>query len=67
MSAEKKQKPVGWDLLDNAKSYHWFGSDGRSLCGKWAFLGWNILLDDKDVHPDNRCKACNRRRAAQTK
>lgn len=58
----KKEKPTGWD--DNGgrtRAYHWFGADGRSLCGKWANLSWNLLLSDKAVHADHRCKTCDRK------
>src|SRR3990167_1817247 len=65
MSAAKSKyraKPEGWDdLFGRTRAYHWFGADGRALCGKWANLSQNKLLEDDAVHPDHRCKLCARR------
>ena len=58
MSAERKPKPTGWDDT-NSRKFHFYGSSGRSLCGKFANLTWNIL--SQDVHPDNQCAACRRK------
>ena len=60
MEAAKKQKPTGWDLMGGDRGkWHFFGPDGRSLCGKWANLTWNFLT--QEVHPDNQCAACRRK------
>lgn len=47
----------GWVLMDNARKWHFFATDGRSLCGRWAFLG--------DVQPSisvnaDACSACGK-------
>lgn len=44
--------------------FHYFGEDGRSLCGKWGNLGGISLEDGKDEHPSNCCKECLRRKSA---
>jgi hypothetical protein len=60
MEGAKKLKPTGWALMGGDRGkWHWFGADGRSLCGKWANLTWNIL--EQDVHPDEQCAACRRK------
>lgn len=53
---------TGWAWPLNSRKAHWFGADGRSLCGKWMFLG-EIRDDSNHESPDN-CKACARKRAA---
>lgn len=60
MKTAKKPKPTGWDLIGGDRGkFHFFGRDGRSLCGKWANLTWNVLA--LDVHPDNQCATCRRK------
>lgn len=38
MDAEA-QRREGWGSLVNAAKAHYFGADGRSLCGRWAAIG----------------------------
>ncbi len=52
----------GWAWPLNSRKAHWFGSDGRALCGKWLYLGAD-REDNKHESPDN-CIACKRKRAA---
>lgn len=60
MNTATRLKPIGWDLMGGDRGkWHFFERDGRSLCGKWANISWNILTDD--VHPDNQCAACRRK------
>lgn len=55
-----KPKSVGWDLMGGDRGkWHYFGRDGRSLCGKWANLTRNQLA--QDVHPDNQCVGCRKK------
>ncbi len=49
----------GWTWLLNSKKWHYFGSDGRSLCGRWMNLGNPKLEQGNDNSPDN-CKACRK-------
>jgi len=52
----------GWAWPVNSHKAHYF-DNGRSLCGKWMWLG--ALDGDRDVdHPDN-CATCNRKRKCQ--
>jgi len=52
-----EQKPnEGWTWLSNSTKWHYFGQDGRSLCGKW-FTFALAFETGMDEHPDN-CKAC---------
>jgi hypothetical protein len=43
---------AGWLLLENARAAHFFGTDGRSLCHKWAYFG----LDRYEV--PGKCPTC---------
>jgi hypothetical protein len=52
----------GWEMLSNATKAHWFGPDGRSLCGKWLNLG-SATDDTMHDSPDN-CRACRKKRLA---
>ena len=31
----------GWTWLINSRKEHYF-RDGKSLCGKWIYLGWDF-------------------------
>ena len=63
MGNQEKPKPTGWDLVGHGTAkWHWFGLDGRSLCGKWANMTWNTLQPDAEVHPLERCAACHKKR-----
>jgi len=56
-----KQKP-GWRWPERSRKAHFFGEDGRSLCGKWLFFG--PLLGTQTIGmkagPDD-CAECYRR------
>lgn len=49
----------GWVWFLNSRKAHYIGSDGRSLCGKWAYLG-SSFEQGKDNSPDN-CASCKRK------
>ncbi len=64
MNAKPKDHPTGWASPNGGRSLdHWFGADGSSLCGKYRNHTYNILSRDEDVHPSNRCKVCDGKRA----
>lgn len=42
------------------RPFHYVGTDGRSLCGKWAYhVG--LIVEGNDEHPEN-CLACEKKR-----
>lgn len=49
----------GWVWLPNTKKVHYY-VDGRSLCGKWAYLGrdYEAWSDSQD-----HCAECKKRKA----
>lgn len=65
MQTVAKPKPTGWAdfSITGVGRYHFFGEDGRSLCGKWANMTRNILSRDDQVHESNQCAACRKKRA----
>ena len=50
----------GWGWPGISKKAHWFTEDGRSLCGKWMYMG--SLETGNDASADN-CAECKRRLA----
>jgi hypothetical protein len=50
----------GWAFLWNAKKAHYFAADGRSLCGRWLFLGQYREPGNVVTSPDD-CLACTRK------
>jgi len=46
----------GWGKFGNARKYHYFTSEGYSLCGKWHVF---TLIKKTYVADDYKCKACN--------
>jgi hypothetical protein len=56
---------TGWwnprPFAANAK-FHYVGEDGRTLCGKWAYMGLGEVEEGQDDHKDN-CAECKRRKA----
>jgi hypothetical protein len=53
----------GWGYLSNSPKWHYFGADGRSLCGKWARFDGNPYGEDfNDMNSDN-CAACRKKLA----
>lgn len=52
---------AGWNWITGAHKWHYFGEDGRSLCGKYLKLFGNDGSEDsRDDHPDS-CRACVRK------
>lgn len=59
--AEHKE---GWNWLWNATKWHYFGHDGRSLCGRYL----SFSAQDAELGNDNsssNCKACRDKRLKQ--
>jgi hypothetical protein len=50
----------GWVYIGGARFWHYVGRDGRSLCGKWMYLGSTAPELGKDDSPDN-CKGCRKK------
>lgn len=54
-------RDVGWgnpDPLSAKAKFHFYGTDGRSLCGRYGrFAGLPTVEDAHDDHSAN-CKAC---------
>jgi hypothetical protein len=42
--------------------FHYVGDDGRTLCGKWLYVGLGVVEEGNDDHPDC-CKACRKKKA----
>ena len=50
----------GWAYLLNARKWHYFKADGRSVCGKWMRLGISGAEQGNNDSADN-CVACRRK------
>lgn len=48
----------GWTWLLNSRKEHYF-VEGRSLCGKWMYLGRSDDLEEKAPH--NACVMCKKK------
>jgi hypothetical protein len=50
----------GWAMPANARRFHYYGADSRSLCGRWVILGGQREADTgRDGTED--CAECARR------
>ncbi len=60
----KKQKTGWWNPSPYHPriKFHYVSRDGRSLCGKWLYVGLGILEEGMDEHVDN-CLACEKKKA----
>lgn len=65
-----KKPTIGWgnpNPYSSRSRFHFFGTDSRSLCGKWANLFGTIeLVNEWDDHTDN-CSVCRARVVAYRK
>lgn len=52
---------VGWWKPASSRSWHFFGADARSFCGKWMHMGAELQTGNDDS-PDN-CAACKKKLA----
>lgn len=48
---------AGWHWLFNSTREHWFGSDGKSACGRWFTFSATRRAEPSVKAP---CKACSR-------
>jgi hypothetical protein len=55
----KDSASLGWAKIDGSPKWH-FVRDGKSLCGRWMYLGRNKLDLGNDDSADN-CAACRRK------
>ena len=59
---QKAPLKQGWHRPQNAAKWHYYASDGRSLCGKWMLFGGRIMAENQSLNrSDDDCKACARR------
>lgn len=61
-TTRQRPRPSGWD--ERGRRWHYFDAAGTSLCHRHRNDTWNLLCKDGEVHPDNCCKACLKKRAA---
>lgn len=66
-----EQTKTGWwnpDPMSGRKrsTFHYIGEDRRSLCGKWAYLGYGEIEEGNDNHHEN-CASCKKKKAAINK
>ena len=52
---------AGWRKLLNVRKAHWFDEAGRSLCGRWLFLGNMGPVDEKLTMTPDSCRGCARK------
>ena len=53
-------KSEGWVKLFDAKKWHYFADNGKSLCGKWMVFTVPKDADQEDDHSEN-CAECKRK------
>jgi hypothetical protein len=52
----------GWGFPAGSRKAHYFDADGRSLCGKWAFMRREACDNDNAFRPSpDDCVACRRK------
>lgn len=55
-----------WSPAPSAGSEsHFIGSDGRSLCGEWCWLGPQISGELREEAPGEKCVLCEQERRLQ--
>ena len=50
----------GWNWLHNSRKWHYFGVDGRSLCGGFALFGSNADAETGNDDSKDNCAKCRR-------
>ena len=50
---------AGWFWPLNSRKAHWFGDDGRSLCGKW--MTFSKERDSSEGTSKDDCAECSRK------
>ncbi len=60
------ESKTGWwnptPFRDNPR-FHYVTDDGRTLCGKWAYIGMGDVEEGRDGHSEN-CVACKKKKLA---
>ena len=56
--SEQKQPERGWGLPAGSRKWHWFESDGRSLCMRYGFYFGPKESGTKPSRDD--CSACRK-------
>lgn len=56
----------GWVYIDGSRKWHYVGTDGRSLCQKWMYLGSVEPEQGNDDSKDN-CLACRKKLLARAR
>ena len=60
----KTKSKTGWwnpEQYSTRTKFHYVGEDGRTLCGKWGYIGFGELEEGNDIHSKNCCK-CQKRK-----
>lgn len=58
-------EPRGWYGPPNSRRWHYIGTDGRSLCGKWLVPSWSPHLVDRAYGPaSGDCAECKKKAPA---
>ncbi len=60
--SEAPKPDRGWAWPARSRKAHYFVG-GRSLCGKWGWLGGADTLYDTNHNSSDNCASCKRRRA----
>lgn len=63
VSEVPKEVGPGWGYPLMASKMHYFGADCRALCGKWAYSGERIPINQRGAPLASQCKDCFRRLA----
>ena len=65
--AMTKRAQTGWwnpspFSMRRRATFHYVTSSGRTLCGKWMYMGEGLVEEGRDDHFEN-CLDCGRRKA----
>lgn len=62
-------KVTGWwnpYPFSSTSKFHYVADDGRTLCGKWDYMGRGLVEEGDDEHFEN-CVACKKAKLALNK
>lgn len=64
MTAEEPLPDKGWVYIEGATKWHFlvWNEGGRTLCGRWLFMGGPHMLVDEGHNSMENCKACRTKR-----
>lgn len=64
---EQATKQTGWwnptPFRSNAR-FHYVTTSGRTLCGKWLYMGIGDVEEGRDEHSEN-CATCKKKKLAE--